>query len=140
MKLFEIVAHRGVPNEAPENALEAFQHAVKLGADAIEFDVSLTADGILVIYNYFYLEEITNTSGTIFNITYNQLQKVKVINNQNQRINNYRILTFNELLETNDDQIGLEVEIKCPKPESVEIIGGILNCPNNVFYIELIAI
>src|SRR4030042_4037264 len=41
MKNFEIVAHRGIPNEAPENTVASFNRAVELGADAIEFDVRL---------------------------------------------------------------------------------------------------
>lgn len=127
MNLFEIVAHRGFPTKAPENTLEAFQHAIEFGADAIEFDVRLTSDGIPVIYHYFYLEEMTNTSGPIFNITFEQLQKVKILDCNNQEINDYRILTLDELLETIGDQIGLEIEIKGPEPESSEIIGAVLS-------------
>ncbi|MFX0000052.1 MAG: glycerophosphodiester phosphodiesterase [Candidatus Hermodarchaeota archaeon] len=126
MKSFEIVAHRGASNIAPENTIEAFQHAIEYGADAIEFDVRLTSDGVPVIYHYFYLEEITNTSGPIFNITCDQLQKVKVLGRNNQKNNNYRILTLNKLLEIIGNQIALEIEIKGPEPESSEIIGEVL--------------
>ena len=38
-------AHRGARAHAPENTLEAFRLAVKLGATGIETDVWLTADG-----------------------------------------------------------------------------------------------
>ena len=44
MPYFEVVAHRGVPTEAPENTIPSFQRAIDLGADAIEFDVRLTHD------------------------------------------------------------------------------------------------
>ncbi|MDX1436121.1 MAG: glycerophosphodiester phosphodiesterase family protein [Anaerolineales bacterium] len=38
----EIVAHRGMPGEAPENTIPAFDRAIALGADAVEMDVHLT--------------------------------------------------------------------------------------------------
>ena len=44
-----IVAHRGASAEAPENTLAAFERAVELGADMIEFDVRRAPDGRLVI-------------------------------------------------------------------------------------------
>jgi glycerophosphoryl diester phosphodiesterase len=36
MKPFEIVAHRGVSTQAPENTIASFLKAVELGADAVE--------------------------------------------------------------------------------------------------------
>ena len=42
-------AHRGARAHAPENTLEAFALAVKLGATGLESDVWLTADGVPVL-------------------------------------------------------------------------------------------
>jgi glycerophosphoryl diester phosphodiesterase len=42
-------AHRGARAHAPENTLEAFGLALKLGATALESDVWLTADGVAVL-------------------------------------------------------------------------------------------
>lgn len=42
-------AHRGAKAHAPENTLEAFSLAVKLGATGIESDVYVTADGEAVL-------------------------------------------------------------------------------------------
>jgi len=36
-----LLAHRGMPEEYPENTLISFQNAVKLGVDVIETDTSL---------------------------------------------------------------------------------------------------
>jgi glycerophosphoryl diester phosphodiesterase len=43
-----VYAHRGAPAERPENTLASFQRALELGADALETDVHLTADGAVV--------------------------------------------------------------------------------------------
>lgn len=42
-------AHRGARAHAPENTLEAFTLALKLGASGLESDVWLTADGVPVL-------------------------------------------------------------------------------------------
>lgn len=42
-------AHRGAKAHAPENTLEAFRLALRLGASGLESDVWLTADGIPVL-------------------------------------------------------------------------------------------
>lgn len=42
-------AHRGARAHAPENTLEAFELALRLGASGLESDVWMTADGIAVL-------------------------------------------------------------------------------------------
>jgi glycerophosphoryl diester phosphodiesterase len=46
-----IIAHRGAWGELPENTLDAFEEAIRLGADMVELDVRRTADGHLVAYH-----------------------------------------------------------------------------------------
>jgi glycerophosphoryl diester phosphodiesterase len=49
--LIERIGHRGAPREFPENTLPAFERAIALGADAIELDVHVTADGVPVVHH-----------------------------------------------------------------------------------------
>lgn len=44
----QVVAHRGASSVAPEHTLEAYELAIAGGADAVECDVRLTRDGVLV--------------------------------------------------------------------------------------------
>ena len=58
-----VIGHRGAAGLAPENTLSAFKKALNLGVDAIELDVHLSADKILVVYHDFTLKpEITRAS------------------------------------------------------------------------------
>lgn len=127
MNHFEIVAHRGIPTEAPENTIASFQRAVELGADSVELDVRLTSDRIPVVYHYFYLQENTSASGPIFNFTLEQLRNVKVFCKNKPAAKEGHISTLTEILEIFGGKIGLEIEIKGPEPEASEIIGSVLN-------------
>jgi glycerophosphoryl diester phosphodiesterase len=44
-----LYAHRGASAERPENTMIAFTRAVEIGVDALEMDVQLTRDGVLIV-------------------------------------------------------------------------------------------
>ncbi len=44
-----IIAHRGASADAPENTLAAFRLAIVQGADGLECDLRMSADGVIVI-------------------------------------------------------------------------------------------
>lgn len=46
-----VAAHRGASNLAPENTIEAFEKAIEVGAEMIEFDVRETRDGVLIAFH-----------------------------------------------------------------------------------------
>jgi glycerophosphoryl diester phosphodiesterase len=46
-----VIAHRGASLTRPENSIEAFQEARRLGADMVELDVRRTADGVLAVHH-----------------------------------------------------------------------------------------
>ncbi len=123
---FDIVAHRGVPGEAPENTLPSFQRAIDLGADAVELDVRLTADRVPAVFHYFYLDGATSLTGPIFDCTFDQLRRAPILGKGDRDLGDVKIPTLWEVLETIGGQIGLEIEIKGPEPESSEIVGTVL--------------
>ena len=49
MKTIYSEGHRGFCAQYPENTMLSYQEAVKLGVDAIEFDVWLTSDKVAVL-------------------------------------------------------------------------------------------
>jgi glycerophosphoryl diester phosphodiesterase len=125
--MFEIVAHRGVAGDAPENTIEAFQRAIDLGADGIELDVRLSADQVPVVYHYYQLQENTSLSGAIFKYTWEELRKAKVFPKQNVRAKASCIPLLLEVLEMFAGKIGLEIHLQGPEPESAQITGALLN-------------
>jgi glycerophosphoryl diester phosphodiesterase len=69
-----VVAHRGANAVAPENTMEAYRLAVEMGADAIELDVHLTADGKLALIHDETVERTTDLTGSIAAMTMRQLR------------------------------------------------------------------
>jgi glycerophosphoryl diester phosphodiesterase len=69
-----IFAHRGARAHAPENTLLAFELAFALGADAIECDVQLTADGALVVIHDASLDRTTSGRGLVARATLAELR------------------------------------------------------------------
>jgi glycerophosphoryl diester phosphodiesterase len=69
-----LVAHRGGSLLAPENTLAAFDLAAALGADAIETDVHLTRDGVVVVFHDDETARLTGAAGTIEARTFAEVQ------------------------------------------------------------------
>jgi glycerophosphoryl diester phosphodiesterase len=71
-----VIAHRGSSSEAPENTLPAFEAAARRGADAIELDVRLTADGAPVVIHDATLDRTTDRTGPVAALTLAELRAV----------------------------------------------------------------
>ena len=65
---FLFIAHRGASMHAPENTLTAFKKALEMGADAIEFDVRRTYDGIPVIVHDEDLRRVAGISRRVLEL------------------------------------------------------------------------
>lgn len=61
----QVVAHRGASEDAPEHTLAAYEKAVADGADALECDVRLTADGHLVCVHDRRVNRTSNGRGAV---------------------------------------------------------------------------
>lgn len=71
-----ILAHRGASAEAPENTLAAFDLAQRQGADGIELDVRLSADGVPVVIHDARLERTTTGTGRVETLTARELRRL----------------------------------------------------------------
>lgn len=60
-----VVGHRGVAAHAPENTMESFRQALDAGAECVEFDVHLSADGVPVVIHDVTLDRTTDATGAV---------------------------------------------------------------------------
>src|SRR5918996_1087209 len=70
------IAHQGGEIEAPSDTLYAFKTARRRGADMIETDVHLTADGHVVVIHDETVDRTTNGSGSVEQMTLEQVKQL----------------------------------------------------------------
>jgi glycerophosphoryl diester phosphodiesterase len=68
-----VVAHRGASDVSPEHTLAAYRRAVESGADGLECDVRLTADGHLVCVHDRRIERTSNGRGVLSTMSLEEL-------------------------------------------------------------------
>jgi len=74
-KKVKIWAHRGASGYAPENTLEAFAFAEKMGADGVELDVQFTKDRQLVVIHDERIDRVSDGSGYVSDYTLEELRE-----------------------------------------------------------------
>jgi glycerophosphoryl diester phosphodiesterase len=77
-----VFAHRGLALEAPENTLLSFAKAIAAGATYVETDVHASADGIAVVAHDPDLRRIAGRDIRIDQLTFSELQKIDLGNDQ----------------------------------------------------------
>ena len=129
-----VIGHRGAPSHLPENTLASFRLAVRLGADAIEADLVMSRDGVLVVSHD---PELSRTTDVPSRPEFADRRTRKVIDGRlmegwfaddftlaelhSLNASGLRIPTFDELLMLVADEsarvgrrLGLHVEVKHP--------------------------
>jgi glycerophosphoryl diester phosphodiesterase len=124
----QVVAHRGSSHDNPEHTLAAYVAALDAGAEALECDVRLTADGHLVCVHDRRVDRTTNGRGVVSTMELSQLDELDFASWKNpwQELDDEapeidedtrRVLTMRRLVETARDYdrpVDLAVETKHP--------------------------
>lgn len=61
----KVIGHRGACGSAPENTLASIALAAELGAEAIEFDVTITSDGHAIVMHDANVDRCSDGSGPV---------------------------------------------------------------------------
>lgn len=99
-----VIAHRGGGARAPENTIETMRLGLADGADALEFDVRVSADGEIVVIHDATVDRTTNGSGAVEQMTAAELQSLdagfrfKGVSPKSVTTGKYGIPTFEEVL------------------------------------------
>jgi len=105
------MAHRGNRVACPENTLAAFRRALADGADILETDLHLTADGVFVCIHDATVDRTTEGSGAVADMT---LAEVKTLSAACGRpeFQSERIPTLSELAAIVPADVALALELK----------------------------
>ena len=94
----KVFGHRGASGYAPENTLEAFELAAKMGADGVELDVQIAKDGELVVAHDETIDRVANGQGLICELTTAQMKRLR-FNKTHPEYESATIPTLREVCE-----------------------------------------
>ena len=97
-KYVTIAAHRGDWRNHPENSIPAFKSCIDMGIDMIEIDVQRAKDGKLILMHDRTVDRCTNGKGKIEDMTYDEIQKLRLRPQHNASATRNHIPTLEEVL------------------------------------------
>jgi glycerophosphoryl diester phosphodiesterase len=107
-----IAAHRGDAIHAPENSLSAIRSALESGADVIEFDVQMTADGTVVLHHDLTLSRMAGVSSRVNELTYEELMQLEIGSAFSEIFAGERIPTLTEALRLINGEAEALIDVK----------------------------
>ena len=95
-----ILGHRGAKNYAPENTLASFTLALEQGADGVELDAKLSADGYVVVHHDTTVDRTTDGTGRISQLSLAELRELDAGSFFSEAFRGEKIPTLDEVFET----------------------------------------
>jgi glycerophosphoryl diester phosphodiesterase len=106
-----IFGHRGACAYAPENTMASFQLAADQGADAIELDAKLSADGQVVVIHDQSVERTTNGKGAVRSLNLADLKKLDAGTSFSDKFAGEPIPTLEEVFIALGKKVYINVEL-----------------------------
>jgi glycerophosphoryl diester phosphodiesterase len=108
-----IFAHRGFSSRFPENTLLAFEQAAVAGADGVEFDIHLAADGVPVVVHDLPLGRTVKGAGLVGAFTAAQLAAMDAGTWKSPEFTGVGVPSLRDVFEwARGNQLLMNVEIK----------------------------
>ena len=120
-----IFAHRGASAHAPENTLAAFELALAQGADGIELDVKLSADGHVVVIHDPTTDRTTGARGRVKDLSLAELRGLNAGSFYSANFSAEKIPMLEEVFEAFGKKIFITVELtnyNTPRDHLVESV------------------
>ncbi|MBT3604526.1 MAG: glycerophosphodiester phosphodiesterase, partial [Candidatus Latescibacteria bacterium] len=96
--VFMNIAHRGFSSQYPENTILAFQKALDIGIDWMEFDLQVTSDNHLVVMHDKTVDRTTNGTGLVSDLTLEQVKKLDAGSHLDAQFAGEQVPTFEEVV------------------------------------------
>ena len=107
-----IISHRGLSSEAPENTFASFNASVNNKFNIIEFDVQLTKDNIPVIFHDSTLKRTTNGSGALKDMNLKELLLLDAGSWFNKKFHTEKIPLLEDVLNKYFGTCHFQIELK----------------------------
>ncbi len=113
-----ILGHRGARREAPENTLPAFRRALEVGADGVELDARLCADGAVIVLHDDDLARTTAGRGRADRLRYEEIRRLDAGGRWAEEFPGTYVPTLEEALAALSPARLVNVELKGPEEDS----------------------
>lgn len=120
----QISSHRG-DSEGPENSISSIKNAINKNVDAIEIDVQMTKDSVLVLNHDVNLKRVAGVPYKVSDLTYNKLLRIDIGSNYSKEYEGERIPTLEEVLIEVRGKAKLIIDIK-PYGSVEELATGVV--------------
>lgn len=120
-----IFAHRGASAYAPENTLASFALAIEQGADAIELDAKISADGHAIVIHDLTTNRTTGEHGNVQDMTLAQLRSLDAGSFFSPKFRGEKIPLLEEVFESFGRRTFINVELSnhdTPDDDLVETV------------------
>jgi glycerophosphoryl diester phosphodiesterase len=107
-----IIGHRGASAAAPQNTLAAFRKAMELGADGVELDVQLSADGVPVVMHDLTVDKTTDGTGRVADKMLAELEALDAGSKFSSQFAGERIPTLSQVFDALGGKLLVNVELK----------------------------
>lgn len=107
-----LLAHRGDSSHAPENTLPAFTSAIQKGADGVELDAQLTADGHVVVIHDPNVKRTTDGTGRISSFTLETIRTLDAGSWFSPAFSGTKVPLLEEVFETMGRDKLINIELK----------------------------
>lgn len=106
-----VFAHRGASAHAPENTLAAFELALAHGANGVELDAKLSADGEVIVFHDATIDRTTGEKGHVSKLTLAALRELDAGSFFSAEFRGEKIPTLAEVFETIGRRTLINVEL-----------------------------
>lgn len=127
----EVAAHRGDGYHSPENSMSGIKSSIAKGIDAIEIDVAMTKDGVVVLSHDEDLRRSSGRPERIKDLTYEELMEVDIGRLFDASFTGEKIPTLAEALDyITETETKIIIDVKVYEDEAEEYAQKIVDLVN----------
>ena len=139
-----VCAHRGLhittgdANYAAENSMTAIKAAIANNIDLFECDVRETSDGVLLLMHDATVDRTTNGTGTVSDMTYTSLKKLKLKKYGTNTLTTDTIPTLEQVFKVCKGKIFITLDInsKAPAADVLAMVNKTGMIDNVIFFVS----
>lgn len=111
----QTIGHRGFKAAAPENTMAAFKAATETGVDAVETDLHLTRDGVIVLCHDETLQRCYGNKAKVRDLDWSEISQLRTLREPHEPMP--RLIDLLEYLdrpELQDIWLMLDIKVNIP--------------------------